>query len=68
METVSILDRRVSFRLVPAWKETCLAVVLCTKGVCFPGLGGAAARASIEGVKVAVKRHVWRSLGMASNN
>jgi len=32
-------------------------------GFCFPGLGGASAMDSIEGVRVAVNRHVCRSFG-----
>jgi len=49
-------------------RGTCLVVVRCTNGVCFPSLGGAVASASIDGVKVAVNKHVCRSFGMASNN
>lgn len=33
------------------------------KGFCLPGLGGASAIASMDGVRVAVKRHVCRSFG-----
>ena len=43
------------------------AVILCIKGFCFSGRGGALARVSIEGVNVAVKRQVCRSLGRTLN-
>lgn len=36
-------------------------------GFCLPALGGASAMASMEGVRVAVNRHVCRSLGSTSN-
>ena len=34
-------------------------------GFCFPGRGGAFAKASMDSVSVAVNRHVCRSLGNA---
>lgn len=36
-------------------------------GFSFPGLGGASATASVDGVSVAVNRHVCRSFGSTSN-